>query len=200
MLLIWILVTNTGCIILECDYHLQWHKWSNTTLCPALHPLENYWKDWCWSWSSNTLATWNKELTHWKRPWSWERLRAGGEGDDRGWDGWMASPTHWTWLWASPGSWWWAGRPGMLQSMESQRIGSHNWTTKASSKQSKENICVFPLPRWPMAKDKIKYWSILWTEPSEVCNHPLLSCELSKIQNWLSLTSRSELHGSSTAD
>ena len=50
----------------------------------------------CWSWSSNTLATWYKELTHWKRPWCWVRLRAGGEWDDRGWDGWMASPTWWT--------------------------------------------------------------------------------------------------------
>ena len=55
--------------------------------------LNIYWKDWCWSWSSNTLATWCKELTYWKRPWCWERLKAGGEGDDRGWDGWMASPT-----------------------------------------------------------------------------------------------------------
>ena len=55
-----------------------------------------HWKDWCWSWSSNTLTTWCKEPTHWKRPWCWERLRAGGEGDDRGWDGWMASLTEWT--------------------------------------------------------------------------------------------------------
>ena len=54
-------------------------------------------KDWCWSWNSNTLATWCEELTCLKRPWFWERLRAGGEGDDRGWDGWMASPTRWTW-------------------------------------------------------------------------------------------------------
>ena len=51
--------------------------------------------------SSNTLATWCKELTHWKRPWCWERLKAGGEGDDRGWAGWMASLTRWTWVWAS---------------------------------------------------------------------------------------------------
>ena len=50
------------------------------------------WKDWCWSWNSNTLATWCEELTHWKRPWCWERLKAGGERDDRGWDGWMPSP------------------------------------------------------------------------------------------------------------
>jgi len=58
-------------------------------------------KDWCWSWSSNTFSTWCEELTHWKRPWCWERLRAGGEGDDRGWDGWIASLTQWTWVWAN---------------------------------------------------------------------------------------------------
>ena len=57
--------------------------------------LNIHWKDWCWSWSSNTLTTWCKELTYWKRPWCWERLKAGGEGDDRGWDGWMASQTQW---------------------------------------------------------------------------------------------------------
>ena len=65
-------------------------------------------KDWCWSWNSSTLATWCKELTHWKRPWCWDRLTA-GEEDNRGWDGWMASPTQWTWVWASSGSWWWTG-------------------------------------------------------------------------------------------
>ena len=57
--------------------------------------------DWFWSWNSNTLATWCEELTHLKRPWCWERLRAGGEGDDSEWDGWMASPTQWTWLWVN---------------------------------------------------------------------------------------------------
>ena len=87
------------------------------------------WKDWCWSWSSSTLATWCKELTHWKRCWCWERLKAGGEGDDRGWDGWMASPTQWTWVWVDSGSWWWAGRPGMLWFMGSQRVG-HDWVTE----------------------------------------------------------------------
>ena len=64
----------------------------------------------------NTLATWCEELTHLKRPWCWERLRA-GEGDERGWDGWMALPTQWTWVWVNSGSWQWTGRPGMLQSM-----------------------------------------------------------------------------------
>ena len=69
--------------------------------------LNIHWKDWCWSWSSNTLATWCEEVTHWKRPWCWERLKARGEGDARGWDGWMASLTQWTWIWASSRSWWW---------------------------------------------------------------------------------------------
>ena len=70
-----------------------------------------------------------EELIHLKRPWCWERLKAGGEGDDRGWDGWMASPTQWTWVWASSGSWWWTGKPGMLQSMGSQRV-RHDWVTE----------------------------------------------------------------------
>ena len=88
-----------------------------------------HWKDWWWSWNSNTLATWCKELTHWKRSWCWRRLRLRGEGDDRGWDGWMASLTQWTWVWVKSGSWWWTGRPGMLQSMRLQRVG-HNWATE----------------------------------------------------------------------
>ena len=71
------------------------------------------------------------ELTHWKRPWCWERSKAGGEGDDRGWDGWMASPTQWAWVWVNPRSWWWTGRPGVLQSMGSQRAG-HDWATELS--------------------------------------------------------------------
>ena len=77
----------------------------------------------------NTLATWCKELTQWKRPWCWERLKAGEEGDDRGWDGWMASLTWWTWVWVSSGSWWWTGRTGVLQSMGLQRVG-HDWVTE----------------------------------------------------------------------
>ena len=57
------------------------------------------------------LATWCEELTHLKRSWCWERLKVGGKGDDRGWDGWMASLTQWTWVWVNSGSWWWTGRP-----------------------------------------------------------------------------------------
>ena len=68
-----------------------------------------------------------QELTHWKRLWCWEGLGAGGEGDDRGWDGWMASPTRWTWVWVNSGSWWWRGRPGMLRFIGSQIFG-HDWS------------------------------------------------------------------------
>ena len=86
------------------------------------------WREWCWSWNSSTLATSCKELTHWKRLWCWEGLEAGGEGDDRGWDGWMASLTRWMWVWVNSGSWWWTGRPGVLRFMGSQRVG-HDWVT-----------------------------------------------------------------------
>ena len=85
-------------------------------------------KDGCWSWNSNTLATWCKELTHWKRPWCWVRLKVGGEADNRGWDGWIASLARWTGVWVNSGSWWWTGRPGMLQCMGSQRVELDYWT------------------------------------------------------------------------
>ena len=88
--------------------------------------LNIQWKDWCLNWNSNTLATWCEELTHWKRPWRWERLKAGGEGDDRGWDGWMASLTKWTW--ANSRRWWRTGKPGELQSVGLQRV-RHDWVT-----------------------------------------------------------------------
>ena len=64
-----------------------------------------------------------------KRPWCWEWLKAGEEGDDRGWDGWMASLTQWTWVWVSSRSWWWIGKPGVPQSMGLQR-GGHDWATE----------------------------------------------------------------------
>ena len=70
-----------------------------------------------------------KNWTHWKRPWCWERLKVGGEGDARGWVGWMASPTRWTWVWVNSWSWWWTGRPGVLQPMGSQRV-RHDWATE----------------------------------------------------------------------
>ena len=79
--------------------------------------------------ASKTVANWCKELTHWKNPWCWERLKAGGEEGDRGWDGWMASLTQLPWIWVTSGSWWWTGGPGVLQSMGSQRVG-HDWATE----------------------------------------------------------------------
>ena len=75
------------------------------------------------------LVTWREELTHLKRPWCWERLKVGGEGNNRGWDGWMVSLTQWTWVWVNSGSWWWTGRPGVLRFMGSQRVG-HEWATE----------------------------------------------------------------------
>ena len=77
----------------------------------------------------STLATSCEELTHWKRLWCWEGLGAGGEGDNRGWDGWIASLTRWTWVWVNSRRWWWTGRPGMLRFMGSQRVG-HDWATE----------------------------------------------------------------------
>ena len=111
------------------------------------------WMEWCWSWNSSTLATSCEELTHWKRPWCWIRLGAGGEEDDRGWDGWMASPTRWTRVWVNSGSWWWTGRPNVLQLMGSQRVG-HDWATELNwvtngqinpvkNEQSLWNLCTF---------------------------------------------------------
>ena len=76
-----------------------------------------------------TLATWYKELTHWKRPWHWERLKAAGEGEDRGWNDWMASPTWWTWVWATSGNWYWIWMPGVMQPMGSQR-DRPDWVTE----------------------------------------------------------------------
>ena len=116
-----------------------------------VHPKGNQswvftWKDWCWSWNSNTLATWCEDLTHSKRPWCWERLKAGREGDDRGWDGWMGSLTQWTWVWVNSRIWWWTGRAGMLLSMGSQRVG-HNWVTELNWTHS-----------------SILAWKIPWTE------------------------------------
>ena len=99
----------------------------------SVNPKRN--ESWCWSWNSNALATWCEELTHLKRPWCCKRLKAGREGDNRDWDCWLASPTWRTWIWASSGSWWWTGKPGMLQSMGLQRVG-HDWTIDLNWKPS----------------------------------------------------------------
>ena len=134
--------------MLELDYKESWtpENWCFSTVvlknlvssldCKEIQPVNHkgnqsvlniHWKDWYWSWNSDTVATWCEELTHWKRPWCWERLKAGGEGHDRGWDDWIVSPAQWTWVWASSRSWWWTGKPEVLHSMGSQSW--NDWVT-----------------------------------------------------------------------
>ena len=84
----------------------------------------------------------------WKRPWCWERLKAGGEGDDRGWDGWMASLTGWTGVWARSRSWWWTEKSCMLQSMGSQRVG-HDWVTELNGEVKLKDTCFLEEKIWP---------------------------------------------------
>ena len=100
-----------------------------------VHPKGKQYSIFIESSNSNILAIWWEELTHLKRPWCWERLKAGGEGADKGWDGWMASPTWWTWVWVNSGNWKWTGRPGVLQFMGSQRA-RHDWVTELNWTES----------------------------------------------------------------
>ena len=95
-------------------------------MCSFLSGIFNKWLH--WRSRNKTFSEW-EELTHWRRLWFWEGLGAGGEGDDRRWDGWMVSRTRWTWIWVNSRSWWWAGRPGVLWFMGSQRV-THDWATK----------------------------------------------------------------------
>ena len=82
-----------------------------------------------WSWKSNTLSTWCEELTHLKRLRVWEKFKAGGEGDNRGWDCWMASLTQWTWVWANLGRCWWTGKPGAaVHGVEKSWTRLSDWT------------------------------------------------------------------------
>ena len=113
----------------------------------------------------NILAIWCEKLTHLKRPWWWESLRAGGKEDDRGWDGWMASPTWWTWVWASSRSWWRTGKPGKLQLIGSQRVG-HDWGTelkwtkffgKTAIQQYNQNSCCVTWINWRISSD-FAFW------------------------------------------
>ena len=87
------------------------------------------WKEWWLKLKLQYFCQLIEDLIRWKRLWCWKGLGAGGEGDDRGWDGWMASPTQWTWVWVNSGSWWWTGKPGALQFIGSQRV-RHDWVTE----------------------------------------------------------------------
>ena len=107
-----------------------------------------------WVTDSSTLSTSCQELTYWKRLWCWERLKAGGEGDDKGWYGRTASQTQWTWVWASSERWWRPGKPGMLQSMGSQRAG-HDWGTE-QQQSPKMNINEYQLTYLTINKDNLQ--------------------------------------------
>ena len=126
-------------VVLEKTLRVPWTaRRSNQSVLKEISPGV-HWKDWCWSWNSNTLATWCKELTHLERLWCWERSRAGGKGDNREWDCWMASPTQWTRVWVNSGSWWQTGRPGMLRFMGSQRVG-HDWATELNRNSKSQRL------------------------------------------------------------
>ena len=128
-------VTKTYLMLLNCG--VGEHSWESLEIQPV-HPKGD--QSWVFIGRTDVEAeiwilwppdakSWCEELTYWKRPWRWERLRAGGEGNNREWDGWMASLTQWTWVWVDSGSWWWTGRPGVLWFMGSQRVG-HDWATE----------------------------------------------------------------------
>ena len=144
-------------------------------------------KKWCSSWHSNALATWCEELTHWKRPWCWERLKVGGEGDDRGWDGWMASPTQWTWVWVSSGRWWWTGRPGVLQSMGSQRVG-HDWATELNWTE----YSISDQKQWVQVGDNSYFMRL--KQQAEVRHH---TCPQANSGGWLTFVQPQGQHVSS---
>ena len=90
--------------------------------------------------ATSSKRAYAKPRFHWKRPWCWERLKMGGEGDDRGSDGWMAPLTRWMWVCVSSGSWWWTGKPGVLQSMGLQRV-RHDWVTELNWSHLEHNRC-----------------------------------------------------------
>ena len=99
---------------------------------------------------AKTPVLWPPHTKSWliKKDWCWEGLGAGGEGDDRGWDGWMASLTWWTWVWVNSGSWWWTGRPGVLQFMGSQRV-RHDWETELNWLSLSQWCCLTIHPLLP---------------------------------------------------
>ena len=117
------------------------------------------------------VATSCEELSHWKRLWCWEGLGAGGEGDNRVWDGWMASLTRWKWVWVNSGSWWWTGRPGVLRFMGLQRVG-HNWATELN---------------YELRDELKKIVNYVWFESSSKENYWLQTC-WTLLSSWIKLT------------
>ena len=132
---------------LDCEESWAWKNWCFWTVvlektlespldCKEIQPVHSE-GDQPWDFfgrndaKAETPVLWPPHAQSWligKKLWCWEGLGARGEGDDRGWDGWMESLTLWIWVWVNSGSWWWTGRPGVLQFMGSQRVG-HDWAT-----------------------------------------------------------------------
>ena len=126
--------------------------------------LSIYWKDWCWSWNSNTLAIWCEELTNWKRSWWWERLKGKEERGGRGWGGWVASLTQWTWVWANSRREWKTGKPSMLQPVGSQRV-RHDWATDTFTYvvvQSLSRVQLLSIP-WTVAHQASLSFTLSWS-------------------------------------
>ena len=107
-------------------------------------------------------------------------LGAGGEGDDRGWDGWMASPTRWMWVWVNSGSWWWTGRPGVLQFMGLQRVG-HNWTTELNWTELKDSITV---TNWTLLLQFAGDWGGPWTWGFQYYSRKVGSANIDVGRTW----------------
>ena len=138
------------------------------------------------SWNSNTLATWCEELTHLKSPWCWERLKVGGDGDDRGWDGWMASPTGWIWVWVNSRSWWRTGKPGMLQSMRSQsQTQLSDWTEQNTGAQTHSRTHAHTCIRVHMLRVRCELVSTGFH--GFVCSRLPLCLEAELFLQWLSI-------------
>ena len=153
-------------------------------------------EDWCWNWNSSTLATSREELTHWKIPWCWEGLGAGGEGDNRGSDGWMASPTQRTWVWVNSRSWWWTGRPGVLRFTGSQKVG-YDWVTKlnrtgkgkkflllTSSYQTKNSLAL--AINQPQLSTSNPYLSLIQSGPDRVKQEESWECGSAGVREGVS--------------
>ena len=137
----------TAMQLLQWSRKKAWRKgmrghWGGEVFSCEDSGLGIHWKDWCWRWNSNILATWCEELTHLKDPGvgkDWRQEKKGMTEDE---DGWMASPTQWTWVWVNSGSWWWTGRPGVLRLMGLQRVG-HDWATELNwTKTRKTQISI----------------------------------------------------------
>ena len=131
--------------------------------------LNIHWKNWYWGWSSNTLATWCEEPTNWKWSWCWERLRAGEERDERGWDGWMASLTQWAWVWANSGRWWRTGSLACRSSWGHKQSDKTGWlNSKKKAHHIKINVILLEDDANPsdhgfvdaFLGTKLKTWSI----------------------------------------